>query len=100
MGLDIVIYRKEAKNEVYEIKEALHKAMFNRSIDLSEMSKLNAIRDYYKTDVFFQPDDIARFIDDLNKLDAVINPAFREDIKKIIDKLSDNKIVKIHIGGD
>lgn len=100
MGLDIVIYRKDAKNEVYEIKEALHKAMFGRSIDLSEMSKLAVIKDYYKTDVFFQPDDIAGFINDLNKLAPVINPTFKDEVQKIIDKLSDDRIMKIHIGGD
>lgn len=100
MGLDIVIYRKDTKNEVLEIKESLHKAIFRRGLDLSETSIINTISDYYKTDVFFQPNDIDLFKKDLQQVEAAIDYGFKNEVNKILEKLNDDKIIKIHIGGD
>lgn len=100
MGLDIVLYKKDKKKQIVEIKEKLHKILFSKLNDLSEMNQLNRIRDYYKTNVHFRSDEISMLVEDLKRVARQVSNLQKAEILSLIKILSDSTLIKIHITGD
>ncbi|MFK7050536.1 hypothetical protein [Flavobacterium columnare] len=99
MGLDIVIYKNDAR-EVLEIKEKVHKEIYRGKIDLSEMILLPMLSDYYKTNVFYDSKDIQKLIVELSSISSNMDFFIKNEINQIIEKISAPDISKIHIAGD
>lgn len=94
MGLDIVIFHKENKREIIEIKESLHYWIFNNpNIDIYKFKEILKIKDYYLTNVTFEGGELIEFIKELRNINHC-------EVKKIIIKISNHTVEKIMIGGD
>jgi hypothetical protein len=61
---------------------------------------LRKIKDYYRTDVVYKRKDIDYFIHDLKQIKIFIEKQYLEQVKLLINELSNEQIVRIHIAGD
>lgn len=93
MGLDIMIYNSEdIKVGMYEISPNLHDAIFVNTNNWGSYLYLRKIKDYYKADVEFQKDDLAKFIIDLKQMTMFISPTNRPALESLIGLLSEKSI--------
>ncbi|AYN04405.1 hypothetical protein [Flavobacterium sp. 140616W15] len=100
MGLDIVIYKENNQKKITEIKEKTHKVIFSTQNDLSEMTQLIRLKDYYKTNVHLELEEVKVLIDDLKKISKQIESFHKNEIINIINLLSEPMLKKVHIAGD
>jgi hypothetical protein len=100
MGLDIVIYRENNQKKITEIKEKTHRAIFSNRNDLSEMTQLIRLRDYYKTNVHLDLEEVKVLIDDLKQILGQIDDFYENEIISIISELSEPMLKRVHIAGD
>ena len=100
MGLDIVLYKHQQKIKVHEIKEALHKAIFSAEKSSLKLNQLHRLKDFYKTNIRLNADEIQLLIHDLSTLMQYLEMKHHSALQALIDCLSADDFTEAHIAGD
>ncbi|WP_289136373.1 hypothetical protein [uncultured Brevibacillus sp.] len=101
MGLDVILYNcNKNKIELLVIEEALHRAIFDSSNTWGSYQYLRKIKDYYRTDEYFNEASLRYLINDLINYQALIPHEFIQSYRLLIQKLSDDQVLSVRITGD
>lgn len=101
MGLDLLLYdEKENLIKILEMPYDLHYHIFNETEVWGSYLVLRKIRDYYKSNVTLDSEDISKFKRDLNQISLFLNSEFKELTFQLTSELTTHQPWKIRITGD
>jgi hypothetical protein len=101
MGLDVVLYDDNgARLALVEIASPLHEALFAKTSNWSSYKCLRKLRDYYRTNVTLQQDELRQLVDDLTRVRMFVDPAQHKALDALVECLSQDAIARAHIAGD
>ncbi|GMK38548.1 hypothetical protein PCCS19_16020 [Paenibacillus sp. CCS19] len=101
MGLDVLLYDKHDKLlEKFIIEEELHSEIFYRTNNWGSYQYLRKINDYYSPNLHLNLAEVELLKNDLGQYQIFVERKYSLKISDIIEKLSNQKIHRVHIVGD
>jgi hypothetical protein len=101
MGLDVLLYDKyDTLLGKFVIEEELHSAIFYKTNNWGSYLYLRKIKDYYSPNLHLNLAEVELLKNDLGQYQIFVEKNYSLMISDIIEKLSNQKIHRVHIVGD